>query len=86
MVSIPVGMLAGVTRSKWPGSFYQRAGAGFQFRVFWLALLLTLFFSLTLGGCRYPGDLLHEEVKPFAPVSPSLTHGFQIRRGAMRVI
>lgn len=49
MVGIPVGMLAGVTRSKWPDRFISAlALLGFSIPVFWLALLLTLFFSLTL--------------------------------------
>ncbi|ECF6093691.1 peptide ABC transporter permease SapB [Salmonella enterica subsp. salamae] len=66
MVGIPVGMLAGVTRSKWPDRFISSlALLGFSIPVFWLALLLTLFFSLTLGWLPVSGrfDLLYE-VKP----------------------
>lgn len=66
MVGIPVGMLAGVTRSKWPDRFISAlALLGFSIPVFWLALLLTLFFSLTLGWLPVSGrfDLLYE-VKP----------------------
>ncbi|EDW9443045.1 peptide ABC transporter permease SapB, partial [Salmonella enterica subsp. houtenae] len=66
MVGIPVGMLAGITRSKWPDRFISAlALLGFSIPVFWLALLLTLFFSLTLGWLPVSGrfDLLYE-VKP----------------------
>ncbi|SUH15498.1 peptide transporter permease SapB [Salmonella enterica subsp. enterica] len=43
-------MLAGVTRSKWPDRFISAlALLGFSIPVFWLALLLTLFFSLNAG-------------------------------------
>ena len=60
---IPVGMLAGITRNKWQDkviSFF--ALLGFSIPVFWLALLLTLFFSLTLGWLPVSGrfDLLYE--------------------------
>ena len=50
MVGIPVGMLAGIYRNKWQDKFISAiALLGFSIPVFWLALLLTLFFSLTLG-------------------------------------
>ncbi len=50
VVGIPVGMLAGITRNKWQDKFISAiALLGFSVPVFWLALLLTLFFSLTLG-------------------------------------
>ncbi|WP_052281627.1 putrescine export ABC transporter permease SapB [Kluyvera genomosp. 1] len=63
LVGIPVGMLAGITRNKWQDkviSFF--ALLGFSIPVFWLALLLTLFFSLTLGWLPVSGrfDLLYE--------------------------
>ena len=63
LVGIPVGMLAGITRNKWQDkviSFF--ALLGFSIPVFWLALLLTLFFSLTLGWVPVSGrfDLLYE--------------------------
>ncbi|SQB39938.1 peptide ABC transporter permease [Citrobacter koseri] len=45
MVGIPVGMLAGVTRNKWPDRFISAlALVGFSIPVFWLALLLTPVF------------------------------------------
>ena len=63
LVGIPVGMLAGITRNKCQDkviSFF--ALLGFSIPVFWLALLLTLFFSLTLGWLPVSGrfDLLYE--------------------------
>lgn len=63
LVGIPVGMLAGITCNKWQDkviSFF--ALLGFSIPVFWLALLLTLFFSLTLGWLPVSGrfDLLYE--------------------------
>ena len=63
LVGIPVGMLAGITNNKWLDkviSFF--ALLGFSIPVFWLALLLTLFFSLTLGWLPVSGrfDLLYE--------------------------
>ncbi|MFV0261200.1 MAG: putrescine export ABC transporter permease SapB [Kluyvera sp.] len=63
LVGIPVGMLAGITRNKWQDkviSFF--ALLGFSIPIFWLALLLTLFFSLTLGWLPVSGrfDLLYE--------------------------
>jgi cationic peptide transport system permease protein len=63
LVGIPVGMLAGITNNKWQDkviSFF--ALLGFSIPVFWLALLLTLFFSLTLGWLPVSGrfDLLYE--------------------------
>lgn len=66
MVGIPIGMVAGVTRNKWPDRVISAfALLGFSIPVFWLALLLTLFFSLTLGWLPVSGrfDLLYE-VKP----------------------
>ena len=63
LVGIPVGMLSGITRNTWQDkviSFF--ALLGFSIPVFWLALLLTLFFSLTLGWLPVSGrfDLLYE--------------------------
>ncbi len=63
VVGIPVGMLAGITRNKWQDKFISAiALLGFSVPVFWLALLLTLFFSLTLGWLPVSGrfDLLYE--------------------------
>jgi ABC-type proline/glycine betaine transport system permease subunit len=62
MVGIPVGMLAGITRNKWQDKLISAlALLGFSVPVFWLALLLTLFFSLTLGWLPVSGrfDLLY---------------------------
>ncbi|MCC8231724.1 putrescine export ABC transporter permease SapB [Enterobacter mori] len=62
MVGIPVGMLAGIYRNKWQDKFISAiALLGFSIPVFWLALLLTLFFSLTLGWLPVSGrfDLLY---------------------------
>jgi len=63
VVGIPVGMLAGITRNKWQDKFISAiALLGFSVPVFWLALLLTLFFSLTLRWLPVSGrfDLLYE--------------------------
>ena len=62
MVGIPVGMLAGIYRNKWQDKFISAlALLGFSIPVFWLALLLTLFFSLTMGWLPVSGrfDLLY---------------------------
>ena len=62
MVGIPVGMLAGIYRDKWQDKFISAlALLGFSIPVFWLALLLTLFFSLTMGWLPVSGrfDLLY---------------------------
>ena len=63
IVGIPVGMIAGITRHKWQDNLINAiALLGFSIPVFWLALLLTLFFSLTLGWFPVSGrfDLLYE--------------------------
>ena len=63
LVGIPVGMLAGIMRYKWQDKFISAlALLGFSIPVFWLALLLTLFFSLNLGWLPVSGryDLLYE--------------------------
>lgn len=63
MVGIPVGMLAGITRNKWQDrTISMFALLGFSIPVFWLALFLTLFFSLNLGWLPVSGrfDLLYE--------------------------
>lgn len=62
MLGIPVGMLAGIYRNKWQDKFISAlALLGFSIPVFWLALLLTMFFSLTLGWLPVSGrfDLLY---------------------------
>lgn len=63
MVGIPVGMLAAIMRNKWQDTFISAlALLGFSIPVFWLALLLTLFFSLNLGWLPVSGrfDLLYQ--------------------------
>ena len=63
VVGIPVGMMAGIMRGKWQDKLISAlALVGFSIPVFWLALLLTLFFSLTLGWLPVSGrfDLLYE--------------------------
>ncbi|HEY3983340.1 putrescine export ABC transporter permease SapB [Cedecea sp.] len=63
LIGIPVGMLAGIMRNKWQDKLISAlALVGFSIPVFWLALLLTLFFSLTLGWFPVSGrfDLLYE--------------------------
>ncbi len=85
LIGIPVGMIAGVMRNKWPDTLISAVAlVGFSIPVFWLALLLTLFFSLTLGWLPVSGrfDLLYEvkNVTGFALIDA----GFRTRRGAMR--
>ncbi len=63
IVGIPVGMLAGIMRNKWQDKLISAlALVGFSIPVFWFALLLTMFFSLTLGWLPVSGrfDLLYE--------------------------
>ncbi|RPH30664.1 peptide ABC transporter permease SapB [Buttiauxella warmboldiae] len=63
LIGIPVGMLAGVMRNKWQDQLISAlALVGFSIPVFWFALLLTMFFSLTLGWLPVSGrfDLLYE--------------------------
>ncbi|MFD1803481.1 putrescine export ABC transporter permease SapB [Mixta tenebrionis] len=63
LLGIPLGIIAGVMRNKWQD---RAIGAfsllGFSMPVFWLALLLTLFFSLNLGWLPVSGriDLLYQ--------------------------
>jgi cationic peptide transport system permease protein len=53
LVGIPLGICAGVMRKKWQDKAISAlALLGFSMPVFWLALLFTLFFSLTLGSIR----------------------------------
>ncbi len=62
LIGIPVGMLAGIARNKWQDKLISAiALLGFSIPVFWLALLLTLFFSLNLGWLPVSGrfDLLY---------------------------
>ena len=63
IVGIPIGMVAGIMRGKWQDQLINAlALLGFSIPVFWLALLLTLFCSLTLGWLPVSGrfDLLYE--------------------------
>ena len=63
LIGIPVGMLAGVMHNKWQDRLISAlALIGFSIPVFWFALLLTMFFSLTLGWLPVSGrfDLLYE--------------------------
>ncbi|MEY4474462.1 MAG: peptide transport system permease protein sapB [Pseudomonadota bacterium] len=65
-IGIPLGIIAGVMRGKWPDiAISAVALLGFSIPVFWLALLLMLFFSLHLGWLPVSGrfDLLYQ-VKP----------------------
>lgn len=66
MIGIPLGMAAGILNNKWQAKVISLfALLGFSIPVFWLALLLTLLFSLTLGWLPVSGrfDLLYD-VKP----------------------
>ncbi|MEA1064933.1 putrescine export ABC transporter permease SapB [Erwinia sp. HR93] len=79
MLGIPLGMLAGVLREKWQDKLISAlALLGFSIPVFWLALLLTLFFSLTLGWFPVSGrfDLLYEvkHVTGFALIDAWRSH------------
>lgn len=63
LIGVPAGMLAGITRNKWQDKAISAlALVGFSVPVFWLALLLTLLFSLTLGWLPVSGriDLLYQ--------------------------
>ncbi|MFC3395448.1 putrescine export ABC transporter permease SapB [Brenneria rubrifaciens] len=66
LVGIPLGITAGVMQNRGPDIVISTlALIGFSLPVFWLALLLTLFFSLHLGWLPVSGrfDLLYQ-VKP----------------------
>lgn len=66
LLGLPVGILAGIMRNRWQDKLISTlALIGFSIPVFWLALLLILFFSLTLGWFPVSGrfDLLYE-VRP----------------------
>jgi cationic peptide transport system permease protein len=61
-IGIPLGIAAGVMRNKWQDKTISAlALLGFSMPVFWLALLLTLFFSLNLAWLPVSGrfDLLY---------------------------
>ncbi|WIM56090.1 putrescine ABC transporter permease SapB [Pantoea anthophila] len=62
LVGIPLGICAGVMRNKWQDKTISALALfGFSAPIFWLALLFTLFFSLTLGWLPVSGrhDLLY---------------------------
>nr|WP_283163563.1 putrescine export ABC transporter permease SapB [Brenneria tiliae] len=63
LVGIPLGITAGVMQNKGPDIVISTLSLiGFSLPVFWLALLLTLFFSLHLGWLPVSGrfDLLYQ--------------------------
>lgn len=63
LLGIPIGMMAGIARHKWQDRLISAiALLGFSMPVFWLALLLTMFFALTLGWLPVAGryDLLYD--------------------------
>ncbi|MCW2478709.1 putrescine export ABC transporter permease SapB [Candidatus Symbiopectobacterium sp. NZEC135] len=78
LVGIPLGVTAGVMRNKTPDIIISAiALVGFSIPVFWLALLLTLLFSLQLGWLPVSGrfDLLYqvEPVTGFALIDAWLS-------------
>ncbi|TKI08099.1 putrescine export ABC transporter permease SapB [Martelella alba] len=79
LIGIPLGVIAGVARDKWQDvGISVFALLGLSMPVFWLALLLTLFFSLHLGWFPVSGryDLLYQ-IKPvtgFALLDAWLSH------------
>lgn len=55
---LPLGILAAFARGKWPDNLISGfALVGFSLPIFWLALLLTLLFSLTLGWLPVSGQI-----------------------------
>ncbi|QKJ87257.1 cationic peptide transport system permease protein [Paramixta manurensis] len=79
LIGIPFGIIAGVMRNKWQDKAISAfALLGFSMPVFWLALLLTLFFSLNLGWLPVSGriDLLYQvkHVTGFALIDAWLSH------------
>lgn len=79
LVGIPLGVTAGVMRNKTPDIIISAiALIGFSLPVFWLALLLTLLFSLQLGWLPVSGrfDLLYqvEPVTGFALIDAWLSN------------
>ena len=78
LVGIPLGMLAGVMHHKWQDKVISAlALLGFSLPVFWLALLLTLLFSLDLGWLPVSGrfDLLYpvQNITGFALIDAFLS-------------
>lgn len=79
IVGIPLGIAAGVMRNKWQDKTISAfALLGFSMPVFWLALLLTLFFSLDLGWLPVSGrfNLLYpvKNITGFALIDIWLSH------------
>ena len=79
LIGIPLGILAGVMHNKWQDKLLSTlALLGFSLPVFWLALLLTLLFSLNLGWLPVSGrfDLLYpvKTVTGFALIDAFLSH------------
>ncbi|WP_338556141.1 putrescine export ABC transporter permease SapB [Erwinia sp. E_sp_B01_3] len=79
LTGIPLGIAAGVMRNKWQDKAISAlALLGFSMPVFWLALLLTLFFSLNLGWLPVSGrfDLLYpvKNITGFALIDAWLSH------------
>ncbi|WP_409310867.1 putrescine export ABC transporter permease SapB [Pectobacterium sp. B1J-3] len=78
MVGIPLGITAGMMQNRGPDIVISTlALVGFSLPVFWLALLLTLFFSLYLGWLPVSGrfDLLYqvESITGFALIDAWLS-------------
>nr|WP_024968172.1 putrescine export ABC transporter permease SapB [Pantoea sp. IMH] len=78
LIGIPLGITAGVLRNKWQDKLISAlALIGFSLPIFWLALLLTLFFSLTLGWLPVSGrfDLLYpvKDITGFALIDAWLS-------------
>ncbi|MCV9877597.1 putrescine export ABC transporter permease SapB [Brenneria izbisi] len=78
LIGIPLGITAGVMQNRGPDIVISTlALIGFSIPVFWLALLLTLFFSLHLGWLPVSGrfDLLYqvEPVTGFALIDAWLS-------------
>ncbi|AXF75894.1 putrescine ABC transporter permease SapB [Erwinia tracheiphila] len=79
LAGIPLGIAAGVMHNRWPDRLISGfALLGFSMPVFWLALLLTLFFSLTLGWLPVSGrfDLLYsvQNMTGFSLIDAWLSH------------
>lgn len=78
-IGIPLGIAAGVMRNKWQDKTISAlALLGFSMPVFWLALLLTLYFSLNLGWLPVSGrfDLLYpvKNITGFALIDAWISH------------
>ncbi|KAB8313638.1 peptide ABC transporter permease SapB [Erwinia endophytica] len=79
LIGIPMGIAAGMMRDRWQDKTISAlALLGFSMPVFWLALLLTLLFSLNLGWLPVSGriDLLYpmKNITGFALIDAWLSH------------